>query len=144
MRGLYGKINEFCSEGQIVLNIGNSTNLKGPSDVGTGKGEDGEIALSEIIDILNEKFGTNFTQADQLFFDQIHEEAIANEPLQQAASVNSIEDFRYVFDEIFEGLVIDRMDGNEEIFSKLMSDASFREIASDNLLHKVYNSINKK
>ncbi len=132
------------SEGQIVLNTGHATNLKGSSDVGTGNVEEDEVPLSEIIDILNEKFGTNFTQADQLFFDQIHEEAIANEPLQQAASVNTIEDFRYVFDGIFEGLVIDRMDGNEEIFSKLMSDTTFREIASDNLLHKVYNSINKK
>jgi type I restriction enzyme R subunit len=40
--------------------------------VGTGQ-EDQKIKLSEVIDILNERFGTNFIQADQLFFDQIQE-----------------------------------------------------------------------
>ncbi len=63
------------SEGQIDLNAGDGKPLKGPSNVGTGQ-EDLEIKLSELIDILNERFGTDFTQADQLFFDQIQEEAI--------------------------------------------------------------------
>jgi type I restriction enzyme R subunit len=131
------------SEGQIDLSGGKADPLKGPSDVGTGRGGDDEIRLSELIDILNERFGTDFTQADQLFFDQIQEEAIANENLRKAASANSVDDFRYVFDKAFEGLVIDRMEGNEEIFSKLMSDCEFRKIASEHLLHKVYHAITR-
>jgi type I restriction enzyme, R subunit len=130
------------SEGQIDLKSGATKPLKGPNDVGTGNGTDEEIPLSELIDILNERFGTDFTQADQLFFDQIQEEAVASENLRQAAVVNSVDDFRYVFNKAFEGLVIDRMDGNEEIFGKLMGDSDFRKLASDNLLHKVYKSIN--
>jgi len=43
---------------------------------------------------LNERFGTDFTQADQLFFDQIQEEAIESEPLKKAAAANSKDDFR--------------------------------------------------
>ncbi|HEY8037676.1 MAG TPA: type I restriction endonuclease [Methylobacter sp.] len=129
------------NEGQIDLSGGKADSLKGPSDVGTGRGGDDEIRLSELIDILNERFGTDFTQADQLFFDQIQEEAVANENLRKAASANSVDDFRYVFDKAFEGLVIDRMEGNEEIFSKLMSDSEFRKIASEHLLYKVYHAI---
>ena len=72
------------SEGQIDLNTGDGKPLKGPSDVGTGQ-EDQKIKLSELIDILNERFGTDFTQADQLFFDQIQEEAIESESLKKAA-----------------------------------------------------------
>ena len=102
------------------------TRLKGPTDVGTGQ-EDQKIKLSELIDILNERFGTNFTQADQLFFDQIQEEAAESETLQKAAATNSKDDFRYVFEKAFEGLVIDRMEGNEEIFGKLMADSEFRK-----------------
>ena len=131
------------SEGQIDLSGGSTKPLKGPTDVGTGDYEDEEIKLSELIDILNERFGTEFTQADQLFFDQIQEEAVADEGLRQAASVNTVDDFRYVFSKAFEGLVIDRMEGNEEIFSKLMGDEEFRKMASEYLLHKVYGSINK-
>lgn len=128
------------SEGQIDLKTGDGQPLKGPSDVGTG-GDDQDISLSELIDILNERFGTNFTQADQLFFDQIQEEAVENEPLQKAAKANSKEDFRYVFEKAFEGLLIDRMEGNEEIFGKLMSDKDFRDLAVEHLLGKVYKEL---
>ncbi len=83
----------------------------------TGR-EDPKIKLSELIDILNDRFGTNFTQADHLSFDQIHEEAIESDALKKAAAANSKDDFRYVFEKAFEGLVIDHMEGNEEIFEK--------------------------
>lgn len=128
------------SEGQINLNTGEGKPLKGSNDVGTGQ-EDPQIKLSELIDILNERFGTDFTQADQLFFDQIQEEAMESETLKKAATVNSKDDFRYVFEKAFEGLVIDRMEGNEEIFSKLMSDNEFRKLAVEHLLHKVYGAL---
>ncbi len=130
------------SEGRIDLKGGEAPALKSPDDVGTGTNKDEEVLLSELIEILNDKFGTDFTQADQLFFDQIQEEAVANENLRQAAAVNSVDDFRYVFDKAFEALVIDRMEGNEDIFSKLMSDSQFRKIASEHLLHKVHCKIN--
>jgi len=130
------------SEGQIDLKTGNGQPLKGPSDVGTG-GDDQIISLSELIDILNERFGTDFTQADQLFFDQIQEEAIESESLQKAALANSKEDFRYVFEKAFEGLLIDRMEGNEEIFGKLMSDKDFRDLAIDHILGKVYTKLHQ-
>ena len=128
------------SEGQIDLNTGDGQPLKGPGDVGTGQ-QDETIRLSELIDILNERFGTDFTQADQLFFDQIQEEAIESEALRKAAATNSKEDFRYVFEKAFEGLVIDRMDGNEDIFGKLMSDGEFRRLAMEHMLHKVYGAL---
>ncbi len=126
------------SEGQIDLKTGEVKPLKSPSDVGTGQTQDDDVLLSELVELLNERFKTDFTQADQLFFDQLHEEAVANEGLQRAASANNIDDFRFVFNKEFEGLIIDRMDGNEEIFSKLMSDASFRKVASEYLLQQVY------
>ena len=128
------------SEGRIDLASGSGKPLKGPGDVGTGQ-EDQKIRLSELIDILNERFGTDFTQADQLFFDQIQEEAIESEALRKAAATNSKDDFRYVFEKAFEGLVIDRMEGNEEIFGKLMSDGEFRKLALEHLLHKVYGTL---
>lgn len=129
------------SEGQIDLTSGEAEALKGPSDVGTGRGGDEEIRLSELIDLLNERFGTDFTQADQLFFDQIQEEAVSHDGLREAAVANSVDDFRYVFNKAFEGLVIDRMEGNEEIFGKLMSDPEFRKLASEHLLNKVYRTL---
>jgi hypothetical protein len=41
-----------------------------------------EVRLSEIIDVLNEKFGTRFTPSDQLaVFDAIRAEAVVDQEL---------------------------------------------------------------
>jgi hypothetical protein len=48
----------------------------------------------------------------------------------------------WFFEKAFEGLAIDRMEGNEEIFGKLMGDRDFRKVVSEHLLHKVFNEIN--
>jgi hypothetical protein len=37
--------------------------------------------------------------------------------------------------------MVERMDGNEEIFSRLMSDEEFRKMASEHLLNKVYRQL---
>jgi len=58
------------SEGSIELNEGEASFLKGPSDVGTRKAADDEVPLSILIGKLNERFGTDFALADQLFFDR--------------------------------------------------------------------------
>lgn len=129
------------SEGTIDLKTGEALPLSGPLEVGTGTIREGRIELSQLIDLLNERFGTDFKPADQLFFDQVREEAVANESLRQAAKVNSIQDFKYVFDKAIEGLFIDRMEGNEEIFAKLMNDDEFRTVAAGHLLRKVYDQI---
>ncbi len=124
-------------EQRIDLSQGEAKPLKGPGDVGTGQPEQ-LVRLSELIDILNERFGTDFTQADQLFFDQIQQEAFENEALRKAAASNSKQDFRSVFEKAFEGLLIDRMEGNEDIFGRLMADGEFRRLALEHLLGKVY------
>lgn len=129
------------SEGRIDLSGGEVRPLKGPGDVGTGRDGDKEVHLSELIDVLNERFGTDFNQADQLFFDQIKEEAMADQAIHQAAQVNTLDDFRLVFEKAFEGLAIDRMEGNEEIFGKLMGDTEFRKVVSENLLHKIFDAV---
>lgn len=85
--------------------------------------------------------GTEFTPADQLFFDQVKETAVANEKLRQAVMANSLENFKPVFNKQLENLFIERMEGNEEIFIKLMNDESFKNVASAYLVEAVYQKI---
>lgn len=129
------------SEGSIDLESGEAQPLSGPTDVGTGSVHEELIQLSKLIDLLNERFGTRFTLADQLFFDQVREEAVANDTLRKAALVNTLDDFKYVFDKELETLFIERMEGNEEIFAKLMNDDDFRNVAARHLLRQVYHKI---
>ena len=132
------------SEGSIALSTGDGGVVTGPTAVGTGKNEDPTVELSRLIDIINEKFGTDFKPADELFFSQIREEAVANEELVQAANANTKEHFRFVFQKALEGLFIDRMDQNEELFVKYMNDPTFRKVVDDHLLTQDYDQIREQ
>ena len=131
------------AEDKINLKGGEPPVIYGPQEVGTGN-VDEEIELSTLIELLNERFGTEFTVADQLFFDQIKETAVSNEELQDAAKANTMENFAYVFDKMLERLFVERMDGNEEIFTRLMNDNEFKQLASKYLVKEVYEGILKK
>jgi type I restriction enzyme, R subunit len=111
--------------------------------VGTGQADE-LVQLSTLVDKLNERFGTEFAIADQLFFDQIRETAIANEQLRQAAAVNSIENFRPVFMNLLDSLFIERMEGNEEITMQVVSPGEFRELAAELLLKTIYQQLQQK
>jgi type I restriction enzyme, R subunit len=126
------------SEGSISLAKDGEGGLRVAADVGTGRSEQDKIALSRLIDILNEHFGTDFTAADQLFFDQIEEDLVSDSVLAQQGKSNSIDNFKYPFNDVFINKVIDRMEQNQEIADKLMNEDRFAEVVSDLLLHKVY------
>ena len=128
------------SEGAIDLKVGEPEALYGPTEVGTGQADE-DVQLSTLVGKLNERFGTEFTPADQLFFDQIRETAVSNEQLRQAVMANTLDNFEPVFNKALENLFVERMDGNEEIFVRLMNDEAFRNIASSYLVRAVYQQI---
>lgn len=128
------------SEGAIDLKVGEPEALYGPTEVGTGQADE-DVQLSALVGKLNERFGTEFTLADQLFFDQVRETAVANEQLRQAVMANTIENFEPVFNKQLENMLVERMDGNEEIFVRLMNDEAFRNIAASHLMKAVYQQI---
>jgi type I restriction enzyme R subunit len=128
------------SEGAINLKVGEPEALYGSTAVGTGQADE-EVQLSTLVSRLNERFGTEFTPADQLFFDQVRETAVANEQLRQAVLANSIENFEPVFNKQLENLFIERIDGNEDIFVRLMNDEAFKSIAANHLMRAVYQQV---
>ena len=132
------------SEGVIELRIAEEAPIYGPSAVGTGIAHELKIELSELIGILNERFGTDFKPADQLFFDSIREDAVADSELQQVALANTRENFGYVFLRALEGLFIDRMDQNEEITARFLNEPEFQDVVGQSLLQQVYEQIRMK
>ena len=129
------------TEGSIDLSNGEAEPLKGPTDLGTAQVRDEDVALSSLIDRLNERFGTNFTEADQLFFDQIRTAAENNENIAEAARVNNLTNFASYLDRMLDELFIARMEGNEEIFSKIMTDTAFRSAAREHLAFDIFRRV---
>jgi len=126
------------SEGSIDLRDGYARPLDGPNAVGTTVLRESAVALSQVIDIINNRFGTDFNQADQLFFDQIIEAATNSVELQQAAQVNSPDKFTLLFNRLLESLFVERMEQNEEIFARYMNEPAFQKLLSNLLGTEVY------
>lgn len=129
------------SEGSISLNEGEAKPLDGPREVGTGMVREDQVPLSRLIDLLNERFGGELNEADQLFFDQISEAASRNESLRRAAEVNSLDKFQLVFGQVLESLFIERMELNEELFAQYMSKPELQSVISRWMGAQVYDRL---
>jgi len=126
------------SEGSISLSEGFAKPLDGPREVGSGMVHEEEVSLSRLIDLINDRFGGDLNEADQLFFDQIAEAASQNEALKKAAGVNSLDKFQLVFRQVLESLFIERMELNEELFADFMGKPELQELVSKWLGSQVY------
>lgn len=125
-------------EGSISLADGEAKPLDGPTEVGSGLARPQSTPLSQLIDALNDRFGTDFNQGDQLFFDQIVEAAMTDEGLQRAAAVNPRDKFELVFSNLLLNLFDERIDQNEEIFVRLMNDDAFRQVVTAWMASEAY------
>jgi type I restriction enzyme R subunit len=108
---------------------------------GEGKGKQHEPdiePLSQIVQVLNERFGMELGEADQLLFDQYEREWIDDPELAAQARENTKENFSLVFERKFIDTIVKRMDSNEEIFKKILDDEDFRRALGDFYLARVY------
>ena len=99
------------------------------------------VPLSQLIDVVNDRFGTDFNQADQLFFDQIIEAAMADDALKQSAAVNPVDKFELVFRNLLESLFAERMDQNEAIFVRYMNDPQFQKVVTSWMASEAYRKL---
>ncbi len=132
------------SEGSISLNEGKGKSLDGPTEVGSGEVREDAVPLSRLIDVINDRFGTDWKSPDQLFFDQIVEAAVLDETLKQAAEVNPQEKFELVFKNLLENLFMERMDQNEEIVARFMNDTALRGLLTGMLAAETYRKLGGK
>ena len=127
--------------GDITLREGEPEGVKSPTDVGTGKAKDEKVPLSEIIKLLNERFGTNFTDEDRFFFEQIREKATANERVVKLRRANPFDKFQLGLRQMLEDLMVQRMADNDKIVTRYMDDKEFGDAAFTLLSKAIYDSI---
>jgi type I restriction enzyme R subunit len=131
------------AEQSIVLEDREVYEIKAGGEAGIRMTKEEMAALSEIIDVLNKRFGTEFNDADKLFFDQIEAELVADEKLAEQARSNSISNFKFGFDDIFMDKLISRMEQNQDLFGKMMDDKEFGDLVKAYMLKKVYGRLNQ-
>lgn len=121
------------STGDIAL-IREDGRLEPASGIGTSEGiEDGKVPLSEIIQYINENFGTDFTDEDKVryFAEDMERRLVEQDGLRQALNpeINPSEETRRLaFSDYFNEILEDMIDSNTDIYKKITDDERFADI----------------
>ena len=91
--------------------------------------------------MLNERFGTTFTDEDRLFFDQIKARATGNSQVIQTAMSNPLDKFQLGVRTLIEDLMIQRMTENDRIVTRYMDDGDFQRAAFPVLAREIFEAI---
>ena len=94
--------------------------------------------VSKMVKELNDAYGTDFTPADQLFFDQIIEQAMNDESIVQAIESNSLDSFTDFLSTKLLKLFLTRMTGNEEVCNTVMSNNEIKSKVARRLAKQLY------
>ena len=114
---------------------------KETTEVGTGKPQDEKAPLSEIIEVLNQRFGTQFSEEDRLFFQQIKEKACKSEQIVRTAMANPLDKFELGIRKLIENLMIERMGENDKIVTRYMVDQEFQDSAFPILAREIFEAV---
>jgi len=128
-------------DGKIVLPAGETTYVKPPLDVGTAEAKDEKRRLSEIVDTLNERLGTDFKPQDQLTIDQFMADAKAIDDIRQKAIGNTFENFALSLKQPMTGIVIDRMERNEALVTRYLNDLKFQQQLDELMARRIYEEV---
>ena len=109
--------------------------------MGTGNPEEDLAPLSEIIERLNERFGTDFTDEDRLFFEQVKERAVRNERVRRTALANTLDKFSLGIRPEIEKLMMERMGENDALVTRYVSDKDFQNIAFEVLAREIFEAV---
>ncbi len=134
------------SSGEIKI-LDESGELRPISDLGTGQMVEEDWApLSEIVEYMNEYFGTEFIDEDKVsnFADDVYRRLTANQTLRHALDpkINpSAETRRMAFENFLGDALDEMMETNFEIYKKIVDDAALSKLFASMMFERVERSL---
>lgn len=135
---------ERLFSGAIDLKAGSAEGVRSPTDVGTSQVKDVAAPLSEIIDVVNQRFGTEFNEEDRLFLQQIKEKACSDARVVQTALANPLDKFQIGIRRFMEDFMVQRMAENDAIVTRYMADEAFQSLIFGRLAREIFDSVHKR
>jgi type I restriction enzyme R subunit len=130
-------------ETDIGLESGTEGAVKGPTAVGTRKIGQEKVALSTVIQRLNELFGTDFSDEDQLFIDHMVEAGKADQAVRERAQANSYENFAISIKGLVENLVIDGLERHDQLATRYLNEDAFKREIFEHVAKRIYEELRK-
>ena len=82
-------------------------------------------ALSRILKELNDRFGTDFTDEDRVFIEQLEAKLAGDESLEASIRVNTPENARLTFDHVVGDRLQEMIDSNFKFYKQITDDPEF-------------------
>lgn len=98
-------------------------------------------ALSKIIKEINERFGTEFSDQDRVFFAELKSRLAANPALQNSARSNDKENVQLFYDALFEQVLREMIDKNFDLFKRINDNEDFGNLVRKLVFEQVYNDL---
>ena len=130
---------EFDGSISLSVNEGGIGGIKGEAGARTKKSN----SLTEIIDAINEKYGTNFSEMDKVL-EQIQQDFLSDEKLVSFAKNNDEAMFSLKFEQEFETLAAKRYEENDAFFVKMFTDSGVMKSIIDMLKPIIYRKMRRK
>ena len=129
------------SEGSIILDERENYEMGFDVSGGSSIREEEKDRLSVIIERLNERFGTEFSERSKIAIKQMQSGLEQDEDLKKRANSNTLEDFKFAFQKKFDDIAIESYDENTDFYGKVLKDDEFKTKLIDLLLMGVYENL---
>ncbi|MFH1114187.1 MAG: DEAD/DEAH box helicase family protein [Pseudomonadota bacterium] len=120
------------SDGKIPLG-GGETELKPMEVIKSHPVTDAREALSAIIQDLNDRFGTDFTEGDKVVIEHLEEQLAKDEAINASMRANPPEKVRLTFDQKAKDLLQDFIDSHFRFYKKVTDDERLGKYFLDTL-----------
>lgn len=108
-----------------------------------GKKEEGKEPLSVLVDKINQRYKTNFTNMDKVM-EQITQDFLDDEEMVNLAKHNDPESFRKVYNDEFQRKAFKRYQQNTDMFEKMMSEPGYMEDFMTSMFKFIYDKLKSK
>jgi type I restriction enzyme R subunit len=125
-------------KGKNKIEMGPESGLKPPSSGATGFQEEEKAKLSQIIKDLNDAFGTDFSDDDRIFLEQVKRNMLSNKDLTNKMEQNSRENVEAVFDNYFDSEMSGLLNNNMDLYKRVVDNDKLRNKLKLSLLELLY------
>ena len=100
-----------------------------------------EEALSEILRLLNERFGYDFTEGDRDFIKRLQSNIFEHDAVRTSIEVNGAREARLTFNEVAEDELQDLIDDNFTLYKKIVDNDAFARLLFDHLFDRCVEAV---
>lgn len=115
--------------------------------LGGGSGsisDDEKSVLSKIINDVNERFGTNFSDSDRVILNNLSTKLMENKDLEGSIRTNSKEASRIKFNQVFQDELITMLNSHFDLYKKLDGSIELKEYVNQKMFDYVHKKVNSE